>query len=80
MKSINELIDEYRDTKYRVRTINIKEGQTPTGIVARRVRTPIGEFDSTRHAAVAYNVISNTIINWISKKKDGFSYIDKEQE
>ena len=42
----------------------------------KRIRTPVGDFDSVKEAAEWYNVTPGAISQRLSAKKPGYEYLD----
>ena len=70
----------------RSKVINTKRKSKESGVIykvlrggdhlwARKVTTPLGEFDSLGNAAVALGVTGQTIRKWINSGKDGYSFL-----
>jgi len=81
-KEIHDLIEKLRNFKRHVRTIDI---QNPPAKVSynphsKAIRTPLGDFPTQRAAAKAHGINDNTMYQWITTGKEGFSYKEIDNE
>lgn len=78
-KNINRDYMKTEEYKQKARTSALRRGSRkshPSDLIGRRVRTPLGEFQSVREAAKAHKITVYYIYKFMKDSSSGFVYAD----